>query len=209
MRYEKGRKEATRQRIIDVASQKFRRHGIAATGLAGIMQEADLTVGAFYPHFESKSQLVSESLTHVLDLEHSAIKRMIEENGGLEGAIRGYLSKGHRDGPADGCPSAALLPEVARQTDDARAAYAKGLRPFIEMIAKQLPEGDAARGRAVALFGLLVGTLQIARAVPDEDVADYVLQQGIEAAISLASGDPASSVISREKKPVRRVQAKT
>ena len=44
MRYEKGRKEASRQRIMEVAAERFRRDGIAATGLAGIMNEAGLTM---------------------------------------------------------------------------------------------------------------------------------------------------------------------
>ena len=48
MRFEKGHKENTRRRIIDVASKRFRREGAAASGLAGIMSEAGLTNGAFY-----------------------------------------------------------------------------------------------------------------------------------------------------------------
>ncbi len=41
-------------------------------------------------------------------------------------------------------------------------------------------------GRAVALFGLLVGTLQIARAIPDAALAENILNEGIEAAMHLA-----------------------
>ena len=47
MRYEKGRKDASRQRIMEVAAERFRSDGIAASGLAGIMSEAGLTNGAF------------------------------------------------------------------------------------------------------------------------------------------------------------------
>ena len=36
MRYEKGRKDASRQRIMEVAAERFRSDGIAASGLAGI-----------------------------------------------------------------------------------------------------------------------------------------------------------------------------
>jgi AcrR family transcriptional regulator len=62
MRYEKGQREATRQRIIDTASERFRSEGIAASGLAAIMSDAGLTNGAFYPHFESKAALIRESV---------------------------------------------------------------------------------------------------------------------------------------------------
>jgi TetR/AcrR family transcriptional regulator, transcriptional repressor for nem operon len=187
MRYEKGRKEATHQRIIEVGAQEFRKRGIAATGLAGLMEEADLTIGAFYPNFASKAQLVTETLTYVLNLQHAKMSEIIE-SGGLEAGVRSYLNPEHLANPQDGCPSAALLPEVTRQATDARSAYQDGLLPFIAMLAEQLPEGDskASKGRAFALFGLLVGTLQIARAIPDVALAESVLKEGIEAAMNLA-----------------------
>ena len=62
MRYEKGHKEETRRRIVDVASQRFRKDGIAATGLAGLMADAGLTHGGFYAHFPSKNDLVRDAL---------------------------------------------------------------------------------------------------------------------------------------------------
>jgi len=39
MRYEKGRKQASRQKILEVAAERFRAEGIAATGLATIMSD--------------------------------------------------------------------------------------------------------------------------------------------------------------------------
>ena len=40
---------------MEVAAERFRNEGIAASGLAGIMSDAGLTNGAFYPHFQSKA----------------------------------------------------------------------------------------------------------------------------------------------------------
>jgi TetR/AcrR family transcriptional repressor of nem operon len=210
MRYEKGRKEATHQRIIEVASQQFRKGGIAGSGLAGIMEEADLTIGAFYPNFASKAELVTETLTYVLDLQHVKMREVIEGGGGLEAGIRSYLNKEHLANPQQGCPSAALLPEVARQTKDARSAYKSGLLPFIAMLAAQFPEGDseASRRRALALFGLLVGTLQIARAIPDAALAGSVLEEGIEAALKLA-GVSSSHIVRPAAKAARKLPKKS
>ncbi len=67
MRCEKGRKDASRRRIMEIAAERFRCDGIAASGLAGIMSEAGLTNGAFYPHFRSKAELVSESVAAALE----------------------------------------------------------------------------------------------------------------------------------------------
>ena len=190
MRYEKGRKEATHQRIIEVASHEFRKRGIAAAGLAGIMEEAGLTIGAFYPNFASKAELVTDTLAYTLDLQLIRMREAIESGGGLEAGIRSYLNKAHLNNPQEGCPSAALLPEIGRQADDARSAYKDGLLPFIAMLAEHLPEKDskASKGQALALFSLLVGTLQIARAISDAALAESVLKSGIEAAVNLAGG---------------------
>lgn len=194
MRYEKGRKEATHQRIVEVASKEFRKSGIAASGLAGIMEAADLTIGAFYPNFASKADLVTEALAYALDRKFIEMKDMLERSG-LEAGIRSYLSKDHLLDPQHGCPSSALLPEVARQADETRSAYKDGLQPFISVLAEYLPEGDskAGRDRAFVLFSLMVGTMQIARAMSDAALAERILKGGLEAALNFArDGDRAS-----------------
>jgi hypothetical protein len=40
----------------------------------------------------------------------------------------------------------------------------------------------------MAIFSLMVGTLQIARAVPDALLAEDILEGGVEAALILAKG---------------------
>src|SRR4029453_7312229 len=117
MRYEKGRKDASRQKIMEVASERFRRDGIAATGLAAIMSDSGMTNGAFYPHFQSKADLVRET---VLDATSATRFGSFMAEEGLETAIANYLWPKHRADPAQGCPLAALLPEPARQPLEAR-----------------------------------------------------------------------------------------
>src|SRR6476646_4962537 len=102
MRYEKGRKEASRQKIMEIAAERFRADGIAATGLAAIMSDAGLTNGAFYPHFKSKADLVRESVAAAMEDQSQQLQQMIAE-GGLEAAIAAYLSPEHRDSPQNGC----------------------------------------------------------------------------------------------------------
>src|SRR3954462_519476 len=109
MRYEKGHKDASRRRILEVAAERFRAEGIAASGLAGIMSEAGLTNGAFYPHFQSKAELVRESLMAALEQQSGQIHDILATRG-LEAVLAAYLSPQHRDHPEKGCVSAALLP---------------------------------------------------------------------------------------------------
>ena len=91
MRYEKGRKDATRQRIIEVAAERFRCDGIAASGLAGIMSEAGLTNGAFYPHFKSKAELVRETVVAAIEGQSEQLRGIMAADG-IEAAIAAYLS---------------------------------------------------------------------------------------------------------------------
>src|SRR5258708_39696939 len=94
-RNDKGQKDATRQRIIDVASRQFRERGVAAVGLAGIMTDAGLTNGAFYAHFASKEDLLREGLCNAR--KRNEIWQAATESGdGLEGASRDYRSLGQR-----------------------------------------------------------------------------------------------------------------
>src|SRR5262245_6196366 len=106
MRYEKGRKVATRRRIKQVAADRFRRDGIAASGLSGIMSDAGLTNGAFYPHFRSKAQLVREAVAATLEAQSGRMQEFMAA-GGLEAAVAAYLSPAHRDNPGKGCAAAA------------------------------------------------------------------------------------------------------
>ena len=62
--------DATRQAIIDSALALFEANGFDATSVQSVADEADVTKGAFYHHFESKDQLVEiihdELLDHLL-----------------------------------------------------------------------------------------------------------------------------------------------
>ena len=47
-----------RQRIVRAAADRFRRDGIAETGLAGFVPEAGMTAGGFYCHFDFQGRVV-------------------------------------------------------------------------------------------------------------------------------------------------------
>lgn len=182
MRYEKGQREATRQRIIDTASGRFRSEGIAASGLAAIMSDAGLTNGAFYPHFDSKAELVRESVAAAMDGQSERL-RDLAEAGGVEAVIAAYLSPQHRDNPDKGCALAALLPELAREPASARAAWAKNFQASVQQLASALPHNQGDREDvALALYSLLIGTLQLARATQGTPLSDRILKSGTDAA---------------------------
>ncbi len=186
MRYEKGRKDASRRRIIEVASDRFRCDGIAATGLAGIMSDAGLTNGAFYPHFPSKADLVRETVADAMESQAELMRKTLAR-GGVEAVIAEYLSPAHRDHRASGCALAALLPELARQPLEARTVYADHLTAMARDLASALPQHiEDPESVAAALYATLIGTLQLARTVEGTELSDRILTAGADAARALA-----------------------
>lgn len=187
MRYEKGHKDTTHDHILEVAARRFRKDGIAASGLAGIMSEAGLTNGAFYAHFTSKSEMIEKSIERATDEQWQQFEKEIE-SGRLLDIIRAYLSEQHRDHTDSGCPSAALLPEISRQEPAARHVYTESVKRLLNAVEKQLPDmpkAPTAREIAIATMGVLVGTLQIARAVDDPSLSKEILAAGTRVASSL------------------------
>lgn len=189
MRYAKGQKASSHERILKVAAKRFRSHGIAAAGMTGIMTEAGLTNGGFYSHFRSKSELVREGLERVLDEQLQSLVEADAVPGELSKLIRSYLSSAHRDRPEIGCLSAAVLPEISRQPRAVRKAYTIRVREIIKQVARLLPENStlaASQEAAIGIYAVLVGAVQLARAVDDRALSDAILAAGVRAATSLA-----------------------
>jgi AcrR family transcriptional regulator len=183
MRFDKGHKDETHKRIVDIASKKFREQGVNSVGIAGLMAEAGLTHGGFYAHFNSKEVLVQEALEAAF--ESSRVKY----SAGLEALIRAYLRPAHRDNPGQGCVVAALTPEIARHGQATRAAYTERLETFLGKIAALLPEQAPPETRqqaAIGILGSMIGTLQMSRAVTSPELSENILKSGINAALNLA-----------------------
>ncbi len=187
MRYGKDQKEATRQRIVEAAGRRFKEDGIDGAGVAAVMADAGLTNGAFYGHFSSKEDLVANVLADQLRAQRHSIDSQVSDRAGVEAYIRTYLSPQHRDQCADGCPSAALLDEIARRPAATRRVFTDELTGTIDEIAACLNSTDAqaARTDTLTLFGLMIGTLQLARALTDRDLSDQLLARGVETALKL------------------------
>jgi TetR/AcrR family transcriptional repressor of nem operon len=182
MRYRKDQKQATRQRILEAAGRRFKQDGIDGAGVATVMSN-----GAFYNHFTSKEDLVANVLADQLRAQRRSLVAEAADRAGLDGFIRSYLSPQHRDQCADGCPSAALLDEIARRPAATRQVFTDELMRVIDDIASRLEPTDveAARTDALAIFGLMLGTLQLARALTDRDLSDQLLAHGVETALKL------------------------
>ena len=189
VRYTKEHKEMTRRRIIETAGRRFKQDGIDGSGVATLMSDAGLTNGAFYAHFDSKDDLVATVVGEELGRQATGFGELPPGRAGLEEFVRWYLSRDHRDHRDTGCPSAALLDEIGRCTKETKRAYTKGATRILDEICVRLaPEDpDSAQGTALALYAMMVGTMQLARALSDRKLSDAVLEEGIRSATAMLS----------------------
>jgi AcrR family transcriptional regulator len=193
MRYGRERKQVTRRRIIETAGRRFKADGIDGSGIAALMADAGLTNGAFYAHFASKDELVATAITDQLREQCETLGAAAPGHAGVEQILRTYLSAQHRDSPEHGCPSAALLDEIARCADATKRAYTDGVLTVIDDVAARVAPEDprSARARTFSIYALMVGTLQLSRALADRQLADVVLEQGIRSALTLLGAERA------------------
>jgi TetR/AcrR family transcriptional regulator, transcriptional repressor for nem operon len=186
-RYAKEHKDETRRRIVESAGRRLKRDGIDGSGVATLMKDAGLTNGAFYAHFVSKDDLVATAIAEQLHRQRVNYAAYPPGRPGLEQFVREYLSVEHRDSPEDGCPSAALLDEIGRSADATKKAFTDGLLTSIDQMAAQLAPDDpgSARTKALTVFGMMVGTMQLSRALTDRRLADAILEQGVQNVLAL------------------------
>ncbi|MCX4880037.1 MULTISPECIES: TetR/AcrR family transcriptional regulator [unclassified Streptomyces] len=187
VRYSKEHKQVTRQRIIETAGRRFKRDGIDGSGISTLMADAGLTNGAFYAHFESKDDLVATAVADQLrTLNANVVTQAAPGIVGLKQIVRQYLSPQHRDNPDEGCPSAALLDEIGRCGDATKQAYTDGVLAVTDSIAERLAPADprSVRKKTLSVYAMMVGTLQLSRALADRQLSDELLEEGIHNALT-------------------------
>jgi TetR/AcrR family transcriptional repressor of nem operon len=168
-------KAASHERIVTAASRRIRRDGIDNVSVSELMNEAGLTHGGFYRHFDSRDELVAEAIAAALAQGSRRVDAASERGqpATLAAIVDGYLTPQHRDKPETGCAVAALPTDIARADARARAAYSRQVRSYIELLTELTPAGDA--DEAQLILAALVGALVLARAVDDRALSDEIL----------------------------------
>ena len=166
------RKADTHDHILDVAARALRREGYGGVRVADVMKEAGLTHGGFYAHFPSREALLVEALARAGRDSAAAVARAAESRRGTDASafrslIETYLSDWHLASPETGCPVAALGSDMPRQSIAVRQASALRVGRLIETVRETLP--GASRSTATVVAGTMVGTLQLARALGDNE----------------------------------------
>jgi TetR/AcrR family transcriptional repressor of nem operon len=181
MRVSKEKAAQNRERILASAARLFREHGIDATGVDAITEDAGLTHGGLYSQFGSKEAIAAEAIRFALARAKRVWQRALERNPGmaaLPAIVDTYLSRAHRDAPGTGCVVAALGTDIARQPRRVRQAFTREVKDDLEFLSRLMPD-DGKEGRyedAIAMFASMAGALILARAVNDEELSDLILK---------------------------------
>jgi AcrR family transcriptional regulator len=177
--YPPEHKPRTRERIVEAATRLFRESGYGATGIDALMAKAGLTRGGFYAHFREKAALFADTVAlGFAESRANLLSNGLDDLRGrawVEAATRRYLSAIHRERRDVGCVAAALASEVARAPRGVRKAFAEGAAALIDGMAARLGDDREARARAIGLLSTWIGALVLARAVPDGDLAEEIL----------------------------------
>lgn len=176
-----------KQAIVAAAEKLFRERGAAAVGLAELTKTAGFTQGGFYNHFKSKDALVAAVMEKAMADGAAQLVAAIEMSKAkgvdpMKRQVNMYLSADHRTDIETGCPLSGFAGDIRRLGEEARQSYAKGLAWNFDQLASVI-DGDTPkekRKKAMALFGQMVGSLLLSRAVVDADpaLADEILQEG-------------------------------
>jgi TetR/AcrR family transcriptional repressor of nem operon len=180
MRYSPEHKAEVHQRIVEDASRRIRVVGLTGAGVAAVMRDTGLTHGGFYKHFESKDELLLESLREAFREFADKLAAVAERSSSespWKDIVKAYLSVEYCHHIEEGCPISALAPEMARADPKMRGQlvmelvkYKDRFTPFMPGRRKQEKERNF-----FVIFSTMIGTIEIARIVPDPSVQERIL----------------------------------
>jgi TetR/AcrR family transcriptional regulator, transcriptional repressor for nem operon len=180
MRYRPEHKGEIHQKIVKDASRRVRSEGIAGAAVSAVMRDAGLTHGGFYKHFESKDELLMESLSAAFE---EIADRLVDagEQAAPETAwnaiVKTYLSLEYCDHVEYGCPLPALAPELARADKAMKPQIFEELKKYRSRMLPFMPgQRTADKERAFfSIFSTMVGAIEIARMLPEPAMREKVL----------------------------------
>jgi len=172
MRYPKGQKAESREKLVRASASLAKQRGFGVSGVDALAETAGLTSGAFYRHFEGKDQLLAAIVETELETTRARFATIDPASREqLLIAIDAYLSLAHVRHPEAGCVLPTLASEVARAPDETKAVFERALRELTAVLGEKVGEPTLAS----ALVSLSVGAVTIARALASDEARREVL----------------------------------
>lgn len=177
-------RQASHERIVEVAARAIRKTGYDGTGVADIMKEAGLTHGAFYAHFTSRDAMLAEAADRAGADSVAAVAEVVAQvpqEQALAAMLHAYLSKAHIANAELGCAVAALGSEMPRQAPEVRRAATRRIKEMVDLVARQSPDWGqpGAHEHALVTVATMVGAVVLARAVDEPGLSDAICQAAL------------------------------
>jgi TetR/AcrR family transcriptional repressor of nem operon len=180
MRYRPEHKAEVHRDIVKDASRRVRAEGLSGVAVAAVMRDTGLTHGGFYKHFENKDELLLESLSDAFRDIGDTLVRAAEQShheAAWKAIVKTYLSLEFCEHPERGCPLPALGPELTRVNQKMRRQILPQLVNYKDRMVPFMPglrTADKERAFFV-IFSTMVGTIEIARMLPEPVMREKVL----------------------------------
>ena len=164
----------TRERILDVTAEMFRRYGYTGTGLKQVVASANAPFGSLYHHFPGgKEQLGAEVIRRAgqmyFDLVIAIFDAAPDIVRGTQDVFAGAAVVLPATDYADACPIETVALEVASTNEPLRQATAEVFESWIdgatERITRAGVESAKARELAIAFIAAIEGAFVLARAM--------------------------------------------
>jgi AcrR family transcriptional regulator len=190
---------STRERIVDVSAELFRRQGYSATGVKQIVAAAQAPFGSVYHFFPGgKEQLGAEAIRHSGALYEQLIRAVFDPAPDVVTATRAFFAgaAAHlaETGYEDACPIATVALEVSSSSEPMREACADVFESWIAAGARRHEQAGIAAERAreltIAMIAALEGAFVLARALRSTEplsIAGELAAGAVQAAIEDAT----------------------
>lgn len=174
MSWPSGQRDKTRCQILESAARLFALNGYAQVSIDDLMADAGLTRGAFYHHFQTKSEIYDEAIRYALSAGRERLNEL--SDAGLSALADGYLQRSHTTGESLRCPLVFMATDVTRSEKGVRQVYSTALQSFVGRLESSFAAGSAAgRQRALQMAVALIGGMVLARAVDDPAFSEEIL----------------------------------
>lgn len=181
-------KQQSREKILLSAHRLFTSQGYENTSIDQVMNDAQLTRGAFYAHFSSKEELYREAI--MAAASRSSIIRdkpdSVHESEWLQALVDEYLSMGHVKMKRAPCALAFLVTDVAIREKGVRNTYTnvfKGLNKRLARLINSYSNCD--ENKVLAATAMMIGGVAVGRALNDEKMTRKLLNSCRESVKSL------------------------
>lgn len=188
--YSKKHKEHTRQSILQSAYSLFSTKGFRAVTVNKVMENCSLTRGAFYAHFDSKSDLYNESL--IFAATHSELSKEkpvhISSKKWLGQLLDEYLSIEHVNGERP-CPLAFLATDIDTRNQTAKNAYSRTYKNMNKVIMAYAGKGSGCtKDDVLSLTSMIIGAVAVSRTIEEVSLINDILSSCRQKARQILGG---------------------